>query len=444
MKVSKKMKRIKCITLILMILALVLIMPNISSAAEGVSVTKEIYANNGSMKLSFKGLALDMTHEYEFGFTKTAATQVKKWHLITEYTETTATIDITAGTLEYTDVIVATETGYITIKDKTADTVVLQPYAIDLSIPYLNITNYTVINNGKDLDKNHIQINFWTAGNSKAYYQYEKITDTNVISKYKKIKSNNGNYNDLQPLLKTKAPTSNWNNWGYWNGHGDSNSHGYGYTQRTVQTPDYGLYYMWIYMAGDNIRNLYGYILVDNLEPEIALDSISLPKTEEVKLGKTLKLTPTFNPVNTTNKIVTWSSSDETVATVDNAGNITPKKIGSTIITVTSQDGNKKATCTVTVTEDTTTDNKNNTNNNTTTDNKNNNTTTDNKNNSNNNTTTNNKNNVSTSTETKKDNTTASGKLPQTGISTGISFAIVIVIASCVFAYFKYNKLRDI
>lgn len=144
-------------------------------------------------------------------------------------------------------------------------------------------------------------------------------------------------------------------------------SNGYGYTQRNVNTPDYGLYYMWIYLAGNNVKNLYGYILVDNLQPEIALDSISLPKTDEVELGKTLTLTPTFSPVNTTNKIVTWSSSDESVATVDNAGKITPKKIGSTIITVTSQDGNKKAFCTVTVTQPNTSNNNNNDNNNSTT-----------------------------------------------------------------------------
>ena len=78
---------------------------------------------------------------------------------------------------------------------------------------------------------------------------------------------------------------------------------------------------MWIYLAGNNTRNAYGYILVDNLKPEIALDSISLPSTKNVSLGETLTLIPTFSPANTTNKIVKWSSSDETVATVDNNGN---------------------------------------------------------------------------------------------------------------------------
>lgn len=342
------LKNKKILLTILLVLAMLLI-PNMVNAA--VEVTKNVYANNGSAKFNFTGLTLDKTHEYEFGFTKTAATDVEKWHLITVYTETTATIDITGGTDEFADVILATETGYITIKDKTTGTIVLEPFAVDLSIPYLKITNHTVISNGKDMNNsdNEIKINFWKSRNSSAYYQYEKITDENVINKYKEIKNKNGNYDELQPLLKTTAPDSNWTAWQYWNGHGFSHDIGFGYPQRTITAPDYGLYYMWIYLAGNNVRNLYGYILVDNLQPEIALDKITLPATKEVELGKTLTLTPTFSPANTTNKIVTWSSSDESVATVNNAGVVTPKKVGSTIITVTSQDGNKKASCTVMV-----------------------------------------------------------------------------------------------
>lgn len=342
------MKKTKYLLLIILLALVALVfIPNTSNAT--VSVNKEVYANNGSTKFYFSGLTLDKTHEYEFGMTKTAATAVTKWHLITVYTENTATIDITAATKEFTDVIVATETGYITIKDKTSDTVVLQPYAVDLSIPYLNLANYNVINNGKNLSANKIEINFWNASNSKPYYQYEKITDENVINKYKEIKKKNGNYNDLQSLLKKNAPSSNWRTWEYWNGYGGSNTSGYGYTQRAVNMSENGLYYMWIYLAGNNVRNAYGYILVDNLENEIALTSISLPSTKEVELGKTLTLTPTFNPSNTTDKTVTWTSSDESVATVNNSGVVTPKKVGSTIITVTSKQGKKTARCTVTV-----------------------------------------------------------------------------------------------
>lgn len=46
--------------------------------------------------------------------------------------------------------------------------------------------------------------------------------------------------------------------------------------------------------------------------------------------------------------------------------------------------------------------------------------------------------------ENKTDNTTATGKLPQTGLSMGLILSIVILIAGCSFIYFKYNKLKDI
>lgn len=44
----------------------------------------------------------------------------------------------------------------------------------------------------------------------------------------------------------------------------------------------------------------------------------------------------------------------------------------------------------------------------------------------------------------KKDTTTATGKLPQTGLTMGIILAIIAVLSGGVFAYFKYSKLRGI
>lgn len=346
------MIRNKRIVFTILLILFLIFLPNMVKAS--VEYTRNIYSNNGSMKFMFTGLTLDTTHEYEFGLTKTVAAEVKKWHLITEYTESTAIIDVMTTTTDLRNIINAVDTGYITLRDKTENTVVLQPYSVNLKIPFLNVTNYTVIPNGKDLDANNsnIQVALRCASNSKAYYQYEKITDTNIINKYKEIKSKNGNIMELESMLKTTVPSSNWTFWKYWNGYDvAAGMNGFGYPQRTVSVPENGLYYMWLYFSADNLKNMYGYILVDNLQPEIELESITLPSTKTIELDKILTLTPTFNPSNATNKIVTWSSSDETVATVDNAGKITPKKVGSTIITVISQDGNKKATCTVTVTK---------------------------------------------------------------------------------------------
>ena len=72
------------------------------------------------------------------------------------------------------------------------------------------------------------------------------------------------------------------------------------------------------------------------------VDSLSLT------LGVEAVLTATVTPYNATNKAVTWTSSDSTVATVSN-GVVKPLKVGTTIITVTTVDGGYTDTCTVTV-----------------------------------------------------------------------------------------------
>lgn len=63
----------------------------------------------------------------------------------------------------------------------------------------------------------------------------------------------------------------------------------------------------------------------------------------------TLALTARVAPDNATNKAMTWTSSDSAVATVDQNGIVTAVARGTAVITVTTEDGAKTATCTVTV-----------------------------------------------------------------------------------------------
>lgn len=70
-----------------------------------------------------------------------------------------------------------------------------------------------------------------------------------------------------------------------------------------------------------------------------------------MNLGDSVKLTATVSTTNNDNEsipAVIFESSDESVATVDESGNINALKAGMTVITARS--GNKQATCTVTVT----------------------------------------------------------------------------------------------
>lgn len=82
-----------------------------------------------------------------------------------------------------------------------------------------------------------------------------------------------------------------------------------------------------------------------------SVESISLDKTSYKMIeGEEITLIATVNPENATNKNISWSSSNTAVASVDN-GKVTALKVGTTIITVKTEDGNKTATCEVTVRE---------------------------------------------------------------------------------------------
>ena len=71
----------------------------------------------------------------------------------------------------------------------------------------------------------------------------------------------------------------------------------------------------------------------------------------ELSVGEENKLVATVTPEAATNKEVTWASSTPEVATVDQDGKVVAQKPGNATITVTTKDGNKTATCEVTVKE---------------------------------------------------------------------------------------------
>ena len=85
-------------------------------------------------------------------------------------------------------------------------------------------------------------------------------------------------------------------------------------------------------------------------EPEeIKVESIALNIQDiTLEVGETTTLQATITPSDATNKNVTWSSDNTDVATVNN-GVVTAVGEGTANITVTTQDGNKTATCRVTV-----------------------------------------------------------------------------------------------
>ena len=82
----------------------------------------------------------------------------------------------------------------------------------------------------------------------------------------------------------------------------------------------------------------------------IAVTGVTLDKpTAEVVEDESITLTATVAPDKATDKTVTWTSSNDKIAVVDNTGKVTGKSMGKATITVKTTDGGKTATCEVTV-----------------------------------------------------------------------------------------------
>jgi hypothetical protein len=81
----------------------------------------------------------------------------------------------------------------------------------------------------------------------------------------------------------------------------------------------------------------------------VSVTGVSMEKTSTtILVGNTETLYATVLPDNATNKSITWVSNNTAVATVSN-GTVTAKAAGQATITVTTVDGGKTATCSVTV-----------------------------------------------------------------------------------------------
>lgn len=86
------------------------------------------------------------------------------------------------------------------------------------------------------------------------------------------------------------------------------------------------------------------------IEVETPVTNITLNSNEiNLNPGGTFKLDATVNPSNASNKNIKWISANESIATVDQSGNVTADVAGTTYISAVSADGKVIATCTVNV-----------------------------------------------------------------------------------------------
>lgn len=427
------MKVIKILIMALLIYALMFF---ISNSVNAVSIERDFINNAGSINVKLSGLTLDPNNKkYEWGFTQLKNDEVKQWYDLTDFDNNKANIIIDVFVPEIRNVVLKSDKGFVTIREKGANNIT-EPIELDLKIPLLRFTDRPVLNNGEilSLSNNNIKYKLFSS-NENVEFQYEKVTDEAVVNKYKEIKNNNSSIYDIEKIIKKELPIDNWKKWEdkSFNMFGYTSST-YGYPESKISVNGEGLYYMWIKAYGKGTKVVYGLILVDNLGKNVPLEGISLSSNYDIRVGDERKLNLEYKPTQASNREVTWESEDKSIATVDSEGRVKGIKAGSTKITAISKDGNKRATTVVNVTEkdniyvgssengkavNDSVNNKQNVNNT-------------------NQKGANNKETIISAND--KDNTTAKGRLPQTGESL-VAFSAILIIGLVMVVGIKiYNK----
>lgn len=429
----------KSIKIFLILLFSVFMMATISNATDGVTVKREFVDSDATMNFEFSGLTFNKDNKkYEWGFTELKNDEIIKWYDLTDFTNNKANVIIDPKIDSIANIVNKSDRGFVTIREKGSN-IVMEPKEVDLKIPLLELTDKPIINNGDKFETNGDKaINLKLNDSFNLSYQLEKVTDSNVINKYRELKnisaSKNEIINSLEKIIK-KTPSSNsWTNWEHQNGGYSHIYIRYGYPIREIKVNDDGLYYMWIKAYKNGLKTVYGVSLIDNLGTIVPLEGISLYSNYDIRVGDERKLNLEYKPTQASNREVTWESEDKSIATVDSEGRVKGIKAGSTKITAISKDGNKRATTVVNVTEkdniyagssengkavNDSVNNKQNVNNT-------------------NQRGANNKETIISAND--KDNTTAKGRLPQTGESLIIISSLLVIGLATIFGIRIYNK----
>lgn len=429
----------KSIKIFLILLFSFLMMATISNATDGVTVKREFVDSDATMNFEFSGLTLNKDNKkYEWGFTELKNDEITKWYDLADFTNSKANVIIDPKIDSIANIVNKSDSGFVTIREKGSN-IVMEPKEVDLRIPLLELTDKPIINNGDKFSLSREEsISLKLNDTFNLSYQLEKVTDSNVINKYRELKNISASKKDIINSLEKiimKNPSSNsWTNWDNQYGGYSHRDTRYGSPMDKIKVNDDGLYYMWIKAYKSGLKTVYGVSLIDNLGTIVPLEGISLSSNYDIRVGDERKLNLEYKPTQASNREVTWESEDKSIATVDAEGRVKGIKAGSTKIIAISKDGNKRATTVVNVTEkgniyagssengkvvNDSVNNKQNVNNTNQRD-------------------ANNKETIISAND--KDNTTAKGRLPQTGESLIIISSLLVIGLATIFGIRIYNK----
>ncbi len=121
----------------------------------------------------------------------------------------------------------------------------------------------------------------------------------------------------------------------------------------SYEVPRIGEYtFTWVYSKDSSRNEQMDTAWLDNVSvgPATPAEGVSVvPQEITLPIGETERVSYLIDPANATNRNITWTSSDESVATVNTYGYVTAVAEGTAEITATTEDGGFSASCLVAV-----------------------------------------------------------------------------------------------
>lgn len=473
------MRSTKCLLIVFFVSIMLFLIPSISNAA--VEYTRTFPSNDGSIILNLTGLTLDETKAYSFTLLGKGdkITTETEWYRITEYDTNTAKITLSPNTVDIRNVLKVYDIGTLYIKDdaSTDSSYVVDALQVNLKLPYLQALDYT-----KNTSNYYINAMYQAIGSYHGTYSIvKKVEDETLIRKYLDIKNNNKSITELEDDLPTNIPDT---------GYKDSS---------TIWHDDLddGLYLIWVKTSGDNCKTIYGCIVHDGLPnaktvadyvqgegPKVLRIQVQSPDSGTYKTGQTVKIRVYFDKKITGTTVPTlkikfgdskersvtngtihndntsiweWGQYIEYSYNIQSGDNGQLATVSLTGGAIKDTDGNPAfLTCPVltgdrtikantegTVTNNTENQDKvNNEDKDDDSDKKESSSSDKNSSSSKDKNTSSNKDDKKENN--KKDDTTVKGKIPYTGASYAVIFAIAIILIAGIIAKVKYNDLKDI
>ena len=180
---------------------------------------------------------------------------------------------------------------------------------------------------------------------AKTAYETAETNYQNKINEYNsKIEEYNTKVNEINQTIKDLTPAYIEGNW--------IETEDGSFSVDISQFSGDKAFAIWARLITSDGTTVYDeatYTMSGTKTESINVEGITLDRTTlTLQEGSSYTLTATITPSDATNKLITWTSDNEDVATVSN-GKITAKSSGTAKITATTSDGKYTATCEVTV-----------------------------------------------------------------------------------------------